>query len=137
LSLHLDVSVILPNLIREALSAKIDRLLDRTAAPLFVSDFAEAEVVSALSRLVRTGDLEETDARARLAGFDIWRAAATENVDVVGADVRSAGLIVRQFHLMLRRLGAAIATVDLPLAHAALALGVAVTPVWEGVFPTG
>ncbi len=140
MSLYLDASVILPNFIREAVSAKVDRLLDRTAVPLFVSEFAAAEVASALSRLARTGDLDETDARARLADFDIWRAAATENIDVVSADVRSAGLIVRQFQLMLRmpdalhiaicrRLGAAIATLDCRLADAALALGVEVTPV--------
>lgn len=143
MSLYLDASVLLPTLINEAGSANVDSLLRQNPGGLFISEFAVAEVASALSLSVRIGRLAEEDATERLAYFDTWRAARAENIDVERMDVRSAGLIVRQFDLMLRtpdalhiaichRLGASMATLDRRLAAASASLGV---PVAE--LPTG
>lgn len=135
MSVYLDASVILPTLIQEAASAVVDRFMDNLDEDLIVSEFAAAEVASALSRLVRTGLLDHEDASRRLADFDAWRAAATRDLDLQASDVRLANVFVRRFDLMLRApdaLHAAacrredhlLVTLDKRLAVAALELGV-------------
>lgn len=135
MSTYLDASVILPTLIEEAASAVVDRFMDDLDDDLIVSEFAAAEVASALSRLVRTGLLEGKDASRRLADFDAWRAAATRDLDLQASDARLANVFVRRFDLMLRApdaLHAAVCrredhllvTLDKRLAAAALELGV-------------
>lgn len=132
---YLDASVLIPVLVEEGASEAVDAYLAAHAEALVISDFASAEVASALSRLVRTGALDPQDAAERLADFDLWRAAATQTVDVVAADVRLANAYVRRFELMLRapdalhlavsaRLGMTLATLDRRLLAAARALGV-------------
>ena len=69
---------------------------------LIVSDFAAAEVASALSRLVRMDRLTTTEAAERLADFDDWRAGATELADMDAHDCRLANTYVRRFDLKLR-----------------------------------
>jgi uncharacterized protein len=104
---------------------------------LLISDFAAAEVASALSRLTWMGLLDRTDAAARLGDFEVWRAAASSPVDVHAPDVRLAYAYVRRFDLMLRapdalhiaiarRLDLTLVTLDRRLANAAEALGIAV-----------
>ncbi|HWU14760.1 MAG TPA: type II toxin-antitoxin system VapC family toxin [Caulobacter sp.] len=135
MSAYLDASVILPTLIEEAASAVVDRFMDELEDDLIVSEFAAAEVASALSRLVRTGLMDHEDANRRLADFDAWRAAATRDLDLQASDVRLANVFVRRFDLMLRApdaLHAAVCrredhllvTLDKRLAAAALELGV-------------
>jgi len=135
LSVYLDASVILPTLIEDAASAIVDRFMDNLDDDLIVSEFAAAEVASALSRLVRTGFLDHEDASRRLADFDAWRAAAARDLDLQASDVRLANVFVRRFDLMLRApdaLHAAacrrddhlLVTLDKRLAAAALELGV-------------
>jgi predicted nucleic acid-binding protein len=137
LSVYLDASVILPTLIEEAGSALVDRFMAELNDDLIVSEFASAEVASALSRLVRTGLLDRDDASLRLADFDAWRAAAARDLDLQPADVRLANVFVRRFDLMLRApdaLHAAacrredhlLVTLDRRLALAAVELGVRV-----------
>ena len=137
MSVYLDASVILPTLIEEAASAIVDRFMDELDDDLIVSEFAAAEVASALSRLVRTGLLDGEDASRRLADFDAWRAAASQDLDLQASDVRLANVFVRRFDLMLRApdaLHAAVcrredhllATLDERLALAATELGVRV-----------
>jgi predicted nucleic acid-binding protein len=137
LSVYLDASVILPILIEEPSSVVVDRFMVELDDELMVSEFAAAEVASALSRLVRTGLLDHDDASRRLADFDAWRAAATRDLDLQAADVRLANVFVRRFDLMLRApdaLHAAacrredhlLVTLDRRLATAALELGVRV-----------
>jgi predicted nucleic acid-binding protein len=136
-SAYLDASAILPTLIEEAGSKAIDDFIATAGEPLAISEFASAEVASALSRLVRAGLLEREDALARLADFDAWRVVATEAVDLQASDVRLANIFVRRFELMLRApdaLHAAICrrsdhllvTMDRRLAEAAEVLGVRV-----------
>ena len=135
MSVYLDASVILPTLIEDAASAIVDRFMDNLDDDLIVSEFAAAEVASALSRLVRTGFLDHEDASRRLADFDAWRAAAARDLDLQASDVRLANVFVRRFDLMLRApdaLHAAacrrddhlLVTLDKRLAAAALELGV-------------
>jgi len=135
LSAYLDASVTLPTLIEEPGSAIVDRFLGEIDQQVVVSELAAAEVASALLRLVQTGLLEIGDARDRLADFDAWRAAATQDVDIQPSDVRLANVFVRRFVLMLRAPGALhaaacrrqdhlLVTMDRRLAAAALELGV-------------
>ena len=53
----------LPILVKEPASAAVDAFMSTVQQEPWVSDFAAAEVASALSRLVRTGRLEATDGR--------------------------------------------------------------------------
>jgi predicted nucleic acid-binding protein len=136
-SAYLDASAILPILIAEPGSAAVDAFILGAGEDLIVSEFAAAEVASALSRLVRTGTLEQTDAAERLADFDDWRAAATQDFDLQHSDIRLANAFVRRFELMMRApdaLHAAVCrrgdhrlvTLDRRLAAAARQLGVRV-----------
>ncbi len=124
-------------MIEEDASAAIDAFILAAETECVVSDFAAAEVASALSRLMRIGDLTSEDASARLADFDAWRAAATADIDVQSSDIRLANVFVRRFELMLRapdavhaaicaRSGNHLVTLDGRLAHAAQELGLTV-----------
>jgi hypothetical protein len=104
---------------------------------MLVSDFAAAEVASALSQLVRMGRLQASDGAACLTDFDVWRAAMTTAAEIHAADARLAGAYVRRFHLALRapdalhiaiarRLDVALVTLDRRMAAAAVELGVAI-----------
>jgi predicted nucleic acid-binding protein len=135
LCVYLDAIVVLPTLIEEAASALVDRFIEQLDDDLIISEFAAAEVASALSRLVRTGLLDGEDASRRLSDFDAWRAAAARDLDLQASDVRLANVFVRRFDLMLRApdaLHAAacrredhlLVTLDKRLASAALELGV-------------
>ncbi len=137
MSFYLDASAILPTLIEEDASAAIDAFVLGSEDAFIVSDFAAAEVASALSRLIRIGELTAEDAAARLADFDAWRAAATSDIDVQASDIRLANVFVRRFELMLRapdavhaaicaRSGDHLVTLDRRLARAARDLGVTV-----------
>ncbi len=135
MSAYLDASAILPILIEEPGSILVDRFIADAGEALVVSEFAAAEVASALSRLVRTGLLEAADATARLADFDAWRASATVDLDLQASDIRLAHIFVRRFDLMLRapdalhtalcrRADLTLVTLDRRLATAAGELGI-------------
>jgi len=137
LSLYLDASAILPRLIQEPASPAVRQYLEAARQERLISDFAAAEVASGLSRLVRMGLIDIGDASARLADFEIWRAATSSSVDVHAADVRLAYTYVRRFDLMLRapdalhlaivrRIDATLVTLDQRLARAAQELGITV-----------
>ena len=63
LSWYLDASLMIPILIKEPASAAVDAFMSSVQQEPWVSDFAAAEVASALSRLVRTGCLEARTVR--------------------------------------------------------------------------
>jgi uncharacterized protein len=142
LSAYLDASVLLPRLIEEPASAAVHEFLSADEQGLLISDFAAAEVASALSRLVRMKLLDTADAAERLSDFEIWRAATASPADMHSSDGRLAYVFVRRFDLMLRtpdavhlavarRLDATLVTLDRRLASAARELGIPV------VIPTG
>jgi predicted nucleic acid-binding protein len=133
----LDASFLIPTLVEEQRSAAVNAYLVAAERELLISEFAAAEVASALSRLVRMRLLGPVDAGARLADFEAWRAAASSPVDVQSADARLAYAYVRRFDLMLRtpdalhlaiaaRLDASIVTLDRRMERAAHELGIAV-----------
>jgi len=137
LSAYLDTSVLLPTLIAEPSTKAVYDYLGAVHQELLISDFAAAEVASALSRLIRMGLLTGADASARLADFDAWRAAMSLLVDIRAADARLAYIYVRRFELGLRapdalhlaitrRLDATLVTLDGRLAIAARELGIAI-----------
>jgi predicted nucleic acid-binding protein len=137
LTWYLDASVMLPILVKEPASAVVDGFMATVEQELWVSDFAAAEVASALSRLVRTGRLQASDGEAGLADFDVWRAAMARPAEVHPGDVRLAGAYVRRFDLALRapdalhlaivrRLDATLITLDQRLATAGRELGIVV-----------
>ena len=137
MSVYLDASVLVPRLVEETATAAVDAYLADRPGELLISDFAAAEVASALSRLVRMRALSPPQASAALDDFDIWRAAASSPAETHAADARLAYAYVRRFDLKLRtpdalhlaithRLGAVLVTLDGRLANAARNLGVAV-----------
>ena len=137
MSAYLDASAILPLLMKEPGSAAIDRYVAANSEPLIVSEFAAAEVASAISRLLRTKVLRAENAELLLADFDAWRASTTGDVDLHASDVRLASIFVRRFDLMLRapdalhaaicrRADLLLVTMDRRLAGAAEELGVRV-----------
>jgi len=144
LSLYLDASVIVPTLVKEPASGAVDDFLLAQAGAPVVSEFAAAEVASALSRLTRMGFLAPEAAQAHLHAFDAWRAAGTSDLDWRPADVRLASVFVRRFDLGLRAPDAlhaamchrndhTLVTLDRRLADAADALGVRVECLaWSG-----
>jgi uncharacterized protein len=136
-SAYLDASVLVPRLVEEPHTAAVDAYLIGNPGELLISDFAAAEVASALSRLVRTRRLATHDAFSALTDFEIWRATSCSSVDVSAADARLAYGYVRRFELMLRapdalhlaiarRLGATLVTLDDRLADAGRELAVAI-----------
>jgi len=115
----------------------VDAFIAAVSEPLVVSEFAAAEVASALSRLVRTRIIDPEDAAARLSDFDAWRATAATELDFQASDMRLAQVYVRRFDLRLRapdalhaaacrRAGHSLVTLDRRLAFAAEALGLGV-----------
>jgi len=137
---YLDASVIVPLLVAETASGAVSRFVSEVDEPLLVSEFAAAEVASALSRLVRTGELSADGARLALVDFDTWRPAETLPIEIDDLDIADAGRLVRRFELKLRtpdalhlavcvRAGATLVTLDHGLAEAAQACGaLAVSP---------
>ncbi|HWB50055.1 MAG TPA: type II toxin-antitoxin system VapC family toxin [Stellaceae bacterium] len=136
MSIYLDASAILPSLVDEPMSDSVQRFLASHPDRL-ISDFAAAEVAAALSRMVRTQQLDVSNANLRLADFDAWRAATSTSVDLRAVDARLAGAYVRRFDLMLhapdalhlalaRRVDATLVTLDRRMARAAEELGISV-----------
>lgn len=136
MALYLDASVMVPTLVQESTSAAILGFLATATDELLVSDYAAAEVASAISRLVRTGQLSAAAGLNRLARFDFWRTADTSTVALDNTDVQDATVLVRRFELMLRtpdalhlavslRLSAQLVTYDGTLANAAATCGAA------------
>lgn len=140
---YLDASVLVSLLLGESSSAAVERWIASVELPLLVSDFAAAEVSSAISLAVRQGRETAANGADRLADFDDWRAGApTIRIDVDAGDIRMADQIVRAFDLGLKapdalhvataqRLNARLITLDRRLLRAASALGV------EAISPAG
>jgi len=136
LSLYLDASVIVPTLVQSPPTATVDAFLSASREPFLISDFAAAEVASALSRLIRMKELDRADAEARLATFDQWLVLDIISVSIQTPDVQQAATLVRRFELKLRtpdalhiaicsRLGVSLVTHDGGMAKAATSIGVA------------
>jgi predicted nucleic acid-binding protein len=136
LSIYLDASILVALFTNDALSERADAFL-RDAAPVtvLVSDFAGAELASAIARRVRTRELSADDARIAFSNFDAWTARTATRAETVPPDVAAAAAFLRRLDLTLRtpdalniaiaqRLGATLATFDAGMAASAAALGV-------------
>lgn len=137
MSLYLDASALVAIVIKEQSSFAIDRFLAEAQSDLWVSTFGSAEVASAISRLVRMGNIVPLAGGTSLARYDAWVAGAANLTDIERDDVRNAAQLVRRFDLMLRtpdalhlavcqRLDARLVTLDRRLAATGEALQVRV-----------
>jgi predicted nucleic acid-binding protein len=137
LTLYADTSLLVPLFIRDAFNEAAGRLLSTHRPALLVSDFACAELASAVAMKVRTRQLSLAEAREALATFDGWLASRPPRVETSTADILLAEAHLRRLDLPLRtpdalhiaiaqRREAALATFDVQMAGAARALGVEV-----------
>jgi uncharacterized protein len=133
-SWYFDASVLVALLTVEPLSGRADDFLRQNPAPAIVSDLAAAEFASAITRRVRMREVTLDDARADLAGFDVWIARTAQRIEISPADVAVATAFLRRLDLPLRtpdaihiaiaqRLGATLITFDRQMAASARALG--------------
>ena len=139
MSVYLDASVLVALFTADALTAKADAYLREHRPTVIVSDFAAAELASAVARRVRTGELEADDARAAFATFDAWTVRAAGRAETAAADVAAASAFLRRLDLTLRtpdalhiaiaqRLAAELMTFDQKMAASARSLGTVVVP---------
>src|SRR5437773_2486209 len=78
---YLDASALVPVIMSEPSSAAVEGFLATAGGRPMISDFAAAEVSSAISRFVRMGELSTGLARQRLSSFDTWCATDFEAID--------------------------------------------------------
>lgn len=135
--LYLDTSVLVAYYLPEALSGKIQKLLTRQSGAA-ISPLVETELLSALSRKVRTGELSESDARRVAALFDVHICDAVfEMVHIHPREYRLARDWLATFSTPLRPLDALhlaaafsndleLVTADEAMASAGKAFGVRV-----------
>jgi hypothetical protein len=134
-SAYLNASVLVTRTVTEPSSEAVDAFLKSYDESLGVSDFAAAEVASAVARVVRTHLIAAETAEERLVDFDTWRSIRTDVIDLDASDAPLAGTYVRRFDLLLRapdalhaaicrRLDLMLVTLDRRLATAARALGI-------------
>lgn len=133
---YLDASVIASLLLNEPGSQKVVEALRPFGRRCIVSDFASAEVSSAVAKRVRMGRESAKIANARLLAFDRFKADFPDRATLAPNDVSTAERLVRAFELKLRapdaihaavclRHNYQLATLDTNLAYAARLLGVA------------
>jgi uncharacterized protein len=133
---YLDASVIVPVFVKEVGAVTVRDWLADLPSAVFISDFTAGEFASAISRRVRMAEFDAGLGQDLLASFDRWRAVVGAMTAIMPDDIAAAGVLVRQFELKLRlpdaihlaacqRRGLRLATLDIGLADAARALGVA------------
>jgi len=132
--LHLDASVLVALIADDPFTARAEAFLGSGTHTLVVSDFAAAEVASAIARRVRMRDMAEADARNAFALFDAFVLRAAEHAATEPSDMRGAEMTLRRLDLPLRtpdalniaiaqRIDAVLMTLDVKMAEAARALG--------------
>ncbi|WP_343893113.1 type II toxin-antitoxin system prevent-host-death family antitoxin, partial [Craurococcus roseus] len=87
---------------RGPVPARAYSLVASSAPVLLVSDFAAAEIASALAGRVRTAGLTADKAREAFADFDGWTTRAARRVETTAAGMRAAEAFVRRLDLALR-----------------------------------
>ena len=137
MSLYLDASVLVALFTLDAWTARARAWLAGQEAVLVVSDFAGAELVSAIARKVRMQAVTPVEAALAFAHFDQWTARHAERVETTAADIATASAWLRALDPALRtpdainlaiaqRLALTIVTFDAGMLRAAQALGLAV-----------
>lgn len=137
MNVYFDASVLVALFSLESSSTQAIRTFrGRNIYPV-VSDFAAAELASAIARKFRMQLLTETQAHNIFSNFDAWTARMTTKIATTPSDIRVAEAAIRRLDLVLRapdalniaiaqRIGAELATFDQRMADCARALGVSV-----------
>lgn len=140
LSAYADASVLVALFVPDAFHERAWRFV-RDARPIvLISDFAAAELASALARRVRTGEFSVVQVREAFDAFDGWARFRGPRLETTTSDVETAERFLRRLESNLRtpdalnlaiaqRYSAAIATFDTRMAEAAAALGLEVAPI--------
>jgi len=137
--LYLDASVLVALVSTDPLTTRAEACLAAGTHLLVVSDFATAEVASAIARRVRMREMTEMDARSAFALIDALVVRVAERIATEAGDVKAAEVALRRLDLPLRtpdalniaiaqRVDAALLTFDMKMAEAARALGLDVVP---------
>lgn len=137
MSVYLDASVLVALFTPDLFSQRADALLRPDKITAVVSDFAAAELASAVARRVRTREFSPDHARAVFSNFDVWAARLGPRVQTEASDVIGTEGLLRRLDLPLRtpdalhiaiaqRLGATLATFDEKLEKSALTVGLPV-----------
>ena len=135
MSIYLDASVLVAIFTEDPFSVRADDFLASNTRPVVLSDFAVAELASAIARLVRMGELRVEGARTAFANFDAWVVQIEPRRQIEASDVLRAESFLRRLDLNLRapdainiamaeRLGLSLATFDERMLLAARRLGV-------------
>jgi uncharacterized protein len=129
--IYLDTSVLAPFYWTEAISDAVEQLFEQHER-LVISELSEVELISALSRRVRMGEIDRADASAIAARFQAaLDAEFYQLVTVTPLHYQTAKQWMQQFDTPLRTLDAlhlAIASgLSIPLVTADLGLGKSAT----------
>jgi predicted nucleic acid-binding protein len=135
MSVYLDASAIVPLILRDSYTMKMEQWLANAREDLVVSDFAALDVAAAISRQVRMARMPEEKASLALALLDDWIARASTRIETTASDVALADRFVRDFatklatpdalHLVLAsNRSFSLATFDTRLAAVAAMRGV-------------
>ena len=131
---YLDASFVVALLTAEPKSPVASAFTAAHTTGLIVSDFAAAEFVSAISRLVRMQQMPRHEGDLVLSAFDRWMLTAAAAVEIRPSDIALATTFLRRLDLVLRtpdathiavtqRVAATLVTLDSRMASAASALG--------------
>ena len=140
MSVYADASLLVALFSVDAFTARARDFLRELEPTLVVSDFAAAELASALAKKLRVRDLSADEVRSAFASFDAWAGSRGPRLETTTADVSRAEAILRRLDLALRtpdalnlaiaeRHEASLATFDVRMAESARALGLEVASV--------
>jgi predicted nucleic acid-binding protein len=132
---YFDASAVVAVLLDEPARHRVNAHLAAADSAPLVSDFAVAEVSSAISRLLRMKLKTAAEGEMLIGSLDQWVGETGGAVSLDALDAREATLLVRRFDLNLRapdalhlaicrRLQARLVTLDNTLTAAARALDV-------------
>lgn len=138
MSLYLDTSILVPLHVEEPGSLRLQRWIEEVGEPLLVGDLAGAEFASAISRLIRMGEMTPGVATETLEDFERWRRNISVPIENLPIDIRLAAEFVREPHPPLhapdaihsatcKRLGATLVAHDGNLLKVANKLGLSCT----------
>jgi predicted nucleic acid-binding protein len=134
LSVYLDANVLVALVAVDHFTKKARAFVGRNPEALMTSDFADAETVSAVGRMVRMKSLTPAAADTALALIEGWIPTFVSKTYTESDDIQAAATAMRQFDLGLRtpdaihlaiaqRHAAELATFDVRMAAAARKLG--------------
>ena len=137
MSFYLDTSAVVPLLIEEVATARVETWFsNHDAQPKLISLWVMAETSAALSMKVRTGALKSDDRRQVIAAFDALAAGSFETVPITDEHFHQARNLALKavglragdaLHLAIAAShNATVLTLDLGMAKAARDLGLPV-----------